>query len=82
MIEHQKEKYGWEFLFVGTNIDAVETAASFGIARNRAVNYRADVRGTQVLYETMSAPISTMRKCESISDDWSADIEADFNSRA
>lgn len=42
MIERQKEKYGWEFLFIGANIDAVETAASFGIARNRAVNYHAD----------------------------------------
>jgi len=81
MIEHQKEKYGWEFLFIGANIDAVETAASFGIARNRAANYRADEKGTKILYETMTAPITAMRKCESISDDWSAQLEADFNER-
>ena len=82
MIERQKEKYGWEFLFIGANIDAVETAASFGIARNRAVNYRADEKGTRVLYETMAAPITAMRNCEDLSDDWCASIEADFNSRS
>ena len=82
MIEHQKEKYGWEFLFIGANIDAVETAAGFGIARNRAVNYRADEKGTQVLYEAMAAPITAMRNCEDLSDDWCAQIEADFNSRS
>ena len=82
MITRQKEKYGWEFLFIGANIDAVETAASFGIARNRAVNYRADEKGTRVLYETMAAPITAMRNCEDLSDDWCASIEADFNSRS
>ena len=82
MIELQKEKYVWEFLFIGANIDAVETAASFGIARNRAVNYRADKKGTRVLYETMAAPITAMRNCGDLSDDWCANIEADFNSRS
>lgn len=81
MIEHQKQKYGWEFLFIGANIDAVETAACFGIDRNRAVNYTADIRGTRVLYETLSAPICTMRKKGKISKDWSSRIEQDFNSR-
>ena len=81
MIERQKEKYGWEFLFIGANIDAVETAASFGIARNRAVNYHADSEGTQVLYETISAPISAMRKNQAISDIWGAQIEEDFQKR-
>lgn len=81
MIERQKEKYGWEFLFIGANIDAVETAASFGIDRNRAVNYRADSRGTQVLYDTVSAPISAMRQNKHLSDDWSRSIEEDFNNR-
>lgn len=81
MIESQKEKYGWEFLFIGANIDAVETAASFGINRNRAVNYNADSKGTQVLYETLSAPISAMRADASVSDDWSQSIEEDYNNR-
>ncbi len=81
MIERQKEKYGWEFLFIGANIDAVETAARFGIDRNRAVNYNADSRGTQVLYETISDPISAMRADVTISDDWSTQINEDFQSR-
>ena len=81
MIEHQKEKYGWEFLFIGANIDAVETASHFGISRNRAVNYNADSKGTQVLYKTLSAPISAMRADEDISDDWSQSIEEDYNNR-
>lgn len=81
MIERQKEKYGWEFLFIGANIDAVETAARFGIDRNRAVNYNADSKGTQVLYETLSAPICAMRADAPISDDWSQSIEEDYNNR-
>lgn len=81
MIENQKEKYGWEFLFIGANIDAVETAARFGIERNRAVNYNADSKGTQILYETLSAPICAMRADAAISDDWGQNIEDDFNNR-
>lgn len=61
MIEHQKAENSWEFLFIGANIDAVQTAAQFGIGHDRAVNYHADSQGTQVLYETLCAPISAMR---------------------
>lgn len=81
MIERQKEQYGWEFLFIGANIDAVETAAQFGIDRNRAVNYHADSEGTKVLYENLSAPISAMRQNCQLSDDLCRDIEEDFNKR-
>ena len=81
MIERQKERYGWEFLFIGANIDAVETAACIGIERNRAVNYNADSKGTQILYKTLSAPICAMRADAAISDDWSQSIEEDYNNR-
>lgn len=81
MIERQKEKYGWEFLFIGANIDAVETASRFGIGRDRAVNYRADSQGTQVLYDTISAPISAMRANKNIDEDWGKKIEEDHNNR-
>ena len=54
MIERQKEKYGWEFLFLGANIDAVETAKHFGIGADRAVNYHSDHAGTQLNYEVLS----------------------------
>ncbi len=81
IIERQKEKYGWEFLFIGANIDAVETAAHFGIAKNRAVNYHADEAGTQILYQTLSQPISAVRNGAAISDSWCGEINADYQSR-
>ena len=81
MIEKEKEKYGWEFIFIGANIDAVETAKSFGISEDRSVNYHADSRGTEVVFETISAPISNMRACKSINKKWKEKIDNDFNSR-
>ena len=81
MIEHQKERYGWEFLFIGANIDAVETAARYGIDRNRAVNYNADKEGTRVVYESVAKAVCSVRNCEALSEDWSADIEADYRKR-
>ena len=61
MIERQKAKYGWEFLFLGANIDAVETARHFGIGADRAVNYHSDSAGTQLNYEVLSEAISAVR---------------------
>ncbi|MGN0549315.1 MAG: hypothetical protein ACI4IM_06945 [Acutalibacteraceae bacterium] len=81
MIERQKEKYGWEFLFIGANIDAVETAARYGIREDRAVNYHADSRGTQVLYESVSKVVGRVRANECIEKDWSISIEEDYESR-
>ena len=81
MIEHEKEKYGWEFLFIGSNIDAVETAGHFGIGSDRAVNYHADSQGTSVVYDTVADTVCCMRACAPISADWSDRINEDFNSR-
>lgn len=81
MIERQKEKYGWEFLFIGANIDAVETAKRYGIDRNRAVNYNADAEGTSVLYETVSKAVCNVRASKCMADDWSAEIDKDFKNR-
>lgn len=81
MIEHQKEKYGWEFLFIGANIDAVETAATFGIERDRAVNYHADSQGTKVLFESISEATCCLRASEPLTSDWSQKIDEDFNNR-
>ena len=77
MIERQKEKYGWEFLFIGANIDAVETAARYGIDRDRAVNYNADREGTSIVYESVARAVCNVRANASI-DNWSDDINADF----
>ena len=81
MIEKEKEKYGWEFIFIGANIDAVETAKRFGIGSDRAVNYHADSKGTQVLYETVSDAVCNMRACAPMAANWSENINADYNSR-
>lgn len=81
MIEHEKEKYGWEFLFIGANIDAVETAGSFGIGANRAVNYNADSQGTSVVYDTVADTVCCMRACAPIQDDWCAKIDEDYQNR-
>lgn len=81
MIKRQKEQYGWEFLFIGANIDAVETAAQYGISKDRAVNYNADEVGTKILYETVSKVVCDVRYSLSIDDDWSKDIDDDYKSR-
>lgn len=81
MIERQKEKYGWEFLFIGANIDAVETAARYGISKDRAVNYNADSQGTQVLYDTVAQAVCNVRASAPLSSDWGKNITEDFNKR-
>ena len=63
MIEHQREKYGWEFLFLGANIDAAREAARFGIRADRAANYHADHIGTEVIYEAVSEAVCQVRSC-------------------
>ena len=78
MIERQKEKYGWEFLFIGANIDAVETAAQYGIGSDRAVNYE---KGTKILYATVSETICNMRTNAPIQADWSTEINNDYRKR-
>jgi uncharacterized protein YegL len=62
MIEHEKEKYGWEFIFLGANIDAVETAGRFGIDADRAVDYVADSEGTALNFTVMSQTVASFRK--------------------
>ena len=81
MIERQKEKYGWEFLFIGANIDAVETAATFGIDKSRAVNYHADKKGTKFLYENVASAVMQMRCNQRIEEDWCAEINEDYKAR-
>jgi len=81
MIEHQKEKYGWEFLFIGANIDAVETASRFGINGDRAVNYNADGQGTKVLYETVCEAVTNVRASRPLTASWGRKINEDYQSR-
>jgi uncharacterized protein YegL len=81
MVSHQKEKHGWEFLFLGANIDAVETGKRFGISEDRAVNYHADKAGTAISYQAISETASMLRKSRSISKGWKKKIDLDYQSR-
>ena len=81
MIERQKEKYGWEFLFIGANIDAVETARRYGIDEDRAVNYTADGEGTHILYESIAKAVCNVRASAPLGADWSEEINADYQRR-
>lgn len=81
MIQRQKEKYGWEFLFLGANIDALETAGQFGISEDRAVNYHADSEGTRLNYEVLSETISQVRRSAPLGAGWKAQIDKDYKDR-
>ena len=80
MIEQYKEK-GWEFLFIGANIDAVETAKHFGIAKDRAVNYHADHKGTSVVFNAVNQAVGKMRCSAPLEPCWSQQIDEDYRSR-
>ena len=80
-IEQMKEDKGWEFLFIAANIDAVETAGRFGIDADRAVNYHADKRGTNVVYECVSRAVGSIRANAPMSAKWSEEIAADYKKR-
>ena len=81
MIERQKEKYGWEFLFLGANIDAVETARHLSISEDRAVNYHSDSEGTQLNYEVVSEAICAVRCSAPLGADWKKRIDEDYKAR-
>ena len=82
-IKHEQEKYGWEFIFLAANIDAVETAEAYGIDRSRAVNYLADGEGTQEVYASVSCAMRNVRECGSVAADpsWRDRIDADYKRR-
>ena len=81
MIERQKEKYGWDFLFLGANIDAVETARAYGISENMASNYCADSQGTRKNFDAISEAVCSIRMDKKISAEWKKDIEDYFESK-
>ena len=81
MVKHEQEKYGWEFLFLGANMDAIAAARSFGIREDRAVRYRRDSVGTALNYDVVCEAVTSVRKRRTLEPDWSAPIEADVKSR-
>jgi hypothetical protein len=82
MVENQKEKYGWEFIFLGANIDAISTAERFGIAPDRAANYNADSKGTRLNYEAVSCAVSDLRNSRPINENWKEKIDQDYARRS
>ena len=82
MIERQKSRYGWEFIFLGANIDAIEVAGRFGINKEYAANYHCDEEGTALNYEVLSEAICRVRKeSKPLAAGWKAKIDADFERR-
>ena len=80
-IEREKEKYGWEFIFLGANIDAVQTASRFGIAPDRAQNYHADSEGVELNFRVMSEAVATFRECAVMPEGWNDEIQKDYKRR-
>lgn len=82
MIERQKERYGWAFIFLGANIDAAAEARRFGIDESMAANYHCDKAGTALNYEVISEAITSVRACAApLSADWKKKIDADYKKR-
>ena len=82
LIENQKEKHGWEFMFLGANIDAVNVASNMGIDESRAVNFNCDSVGTALNYEVIGEAIGTLRKCNFVNENWKERIDEDFHKRS
>jgi uncharacterized protein YegL len=81
-IERQKTRYGWEFIFLGANIDAVQTASRFGIAEDRAQNYHADSEGVELNFRVMSDAVAEFRECAAMPEGWNDEIQKDFKKRS
>ena len=80
-ISRQRDKYGWEFLFLGANIDAIETARRFGIGQDHAADYRCDSRGTALNYEAVGEAVSAVRNNAPLSASWKRRVDEDFAAR-
>ena len=81
MIKRQKDGHGWEFLFLGANIDAVKTAGSFGIDADRAANYCGDRQGTRLTYDAAGSAVSAVRACAPLKSGWKKQVEEDHKNR-
>ena len=80
-IERQKEKYGWEFIFLGANIDAAKEAGRFGIEAEHAVNYHADHQGTAIIYEAVSEAVCSVREDRPMGRTWRHRVDEDYQNR-
>ena len=81
MVKHEQDKYGWEFLFLGANIDAVETARHYGLREGHAVRFHNDKKGIELNYAVMSETVAKFRKGMPIEEDWCDEIDRDYKGR-
>ena len=81
MVKRQQEKYNWEFLFLGANIDAVETARTYGLKEGHAVRFHNDKKGVELNYCVMSETIGKIRKTGIVSEDCFEEIRKDYEGR-
>lgn len=81
MVEYRKSEFGWEFIFLGANIDAVKTAGRFGIGADRAANYHADSEGTSRSFYSIGEAVRNLRSSNAISREWKKEADEDFKRR-
>lgn len=81
LVEYQKSEFGWEFIFLGANIDAVATAGRFGIGADRSANYHADRKGISRSFYSLGETVSDFRTGKTLSEDWKREIDEDFKAR-
>lgn len=81
MVEHQKTKYSWEFIFLGANIDAVKTAENIGIDEDRTSNFCADSEGIKLNYSSVCNFVSEMRMGKYVDSSWKSEIDKDYKKR-
>lgn len=82
MVTKEQEKYGWEFLFLGANIDAIAEGGRLGIRQDRAVRYMHDTVGTSIAYDAINEAVKMQRSCSEIEECWSAPVQADYAKRS
>ncbi len=78
-IQRQKQKYGWEFIFLGANIDAVDAAERIGIRAEYAANYVADGRGTDATFSAVNEAVCRVRACAPMTADWKEAVDRDYH---
>ena len=81
MVERQQEAYGWEFLFLGANMDAISVAGQMGIRAQRAANVHADNAGVATQYEAFSDILTCMRAGTAVADNWQDNMEQAYRKR-
>ena len=81
LVEHQRSKYGWEFLFLGADIDAIDVAHSYGIDTSRAARFHNDSQGISINFSVMNQAIHTIRSGKSLDQNWKSPIDKDYETR-